>query len=103
MSNQDTWKIEGEKPPQQFWIDYGNFVMASHEFPYNATNDDWQKLIHWAEVLMSRYNNTIANKVVMDYIDIQSYRAVRREEREALSKANMGTGQHRQSDPAEAV
>lgn len=79
--NRDKWKVpEAERPPEQFWIDYGNFVMASYQF---VSEDDgyWETLIRWANVLMNRYNNHTVNLIVMDYIDSQSIKSRKDEER----------------------
>lgn len=72
------WAVSTEdRPPQQFWIDFGNFVGAS----FQQEDDDgyWQTLIKWAGILMDRYNNHVANMIVRDYLDGQSRRSIENE------------------------
>lgn len=86
--SRDNWKVpEAERPPEQFWIDYGNFVMASYRF---VSEDDgyWETLIFWANVLMNRYNNHTVNLIVMDYIDSQSIKSGKEEDRKRHEERN---------------
>lgn len=70
----EKWKVPiDKKPPDQFWTDFGKFVNAS--MICDDTDHYWQTLIHWADILMKRYDNTIVNSIVMDYLDGQSRRA----------------------------
>ena len=66
-----------DRPPEKFWTDFGNFVMATYN--YTDTDDYWETLIRWADILLNRYNNPAANKVVFDYLNSQSARACRQE------------------------
>lgn len=66
-----------DRPPAQFWTDFGNFVMATYN--YTDTDDYWETLIRWADILLNRFNNPAANKVVFDYLNSQSARACRQE------------------------
>lgn len=80
MSSRDSWKVpQEERPPEQFWKDYGNFMMASYRFD-SADDHYWETLINWANILMNRYNNHIVNLVVMDYIDSQSSKSSKEED-----------------------
>lgn len=66
----DVWKKEIDKlpqPPLQFWIDFGKFIAATHDG--DDSDSRWEKLVKWADILMGRYNNTLANRVVMKYLD----------------------------------
>jgi len=74
------WKVSAEEmPPEKFWTDFSNFVKASFNYEQEEEGERhdhyWQTLVHWSEVLMNRYNNKIANMVVMGYLDEQSRRA----------------------------
>ncbi len=70
----NTWAAaEADLPPSQFWIDFGNFVNASVHL--DDTDKYWETLVHWGDILGKRYNNKIANYVIMDYLDGQSRRA----------------------------
>lgn len=66
-----------DRPPEKFWTDFGNFVMATYN--YTDTDDYWETLIRWADILLNRFNNPAANKVVFDYLNSQSARACRQE------------------------
>ena len=66
-----------DRPPEKFWTDFGNFVMATYN--YADTDDYWETLIRWADILLNRFNNPAANKVVFDYLNSQSARACRQE------------------------
>lgn len=73
------------RPPERFWTDFGNFVMASYNFPPDADEAEsdayWSTLCKWADILMNRYNNKAANAVVFDYLNSQSDRNKRQEEK----------------------
>lgn len=75
MSMKDCRIPEADRPPAQFWTDFGNFCMATYN--YVDTDDYWETLCHWADILLERYNNPAANKVVFDYLNSQSARACR--------------------------
>ena len=77
MSVAEAWRLpEADRPPEQFWTDFSKFVNAS--FVCDDSDYYWQTLIRWADVLMNRYNNHIANMIVRDYLDGQSRRATMR-------------------------
>ena len=71
MSKKDEWKVpEGKRPPEQFWIDFGNYVMAT--YVYNDSDEYWQTLIRWADILQRRYGgDEITGKIILDYVDGQ--------------------------------
>ena len=72
---------EEDRPPNQFWIDFGSLVNASKIYPADESPDHdhyWNTLIRWSEKLMNRYNNTVVNHIVMDYIDGQSRRSTQK-------------------------
>ena len=56
-----------KQPPLQFWIDFGNFIKATHEG--DDSDKRWEQLCKWADILLSRYNNKLANLVVMQYLN----------------------------------
>ena len=56
-----------EQPPLQFWVDFGNFIKATAKG--DDSDERWEKLCKWADILMSRYNNRLANLVVRQYLD----------------------------------
>ena len=56
-----------QQPPLQFWIDFGKFIAATHEG--NDSDERWEKLVRWADILMCRYNNSLANTVILKYLD----------------------------------
>ena len=72
MSNKDAWKVpEGSRPPEEFWKDFGNFVMAT--YVYNDSDEYWQTLMRWADILQRRYHgHEMTGKIIMDYLDSQS-------------------------------
>ncbi len=55
------------QPPLQFWIDFGKFIAATQSG--DDSDARWEKLVKWAEILMCRYNNTLANNMVLKYLD----------------------------------
>ena len=71
MSNKDAWKVpEGSRPPEEFWKDFGNFVMAT--YVYNDSDEYWQTLMRWADILQRRYGgHEMTGKIIMDYLDSQ--------------------------------
>ena len=78
----NAWAFEGERPPAQAWIDFGNFVIATDGFPEDASDDDWSKLIRWADILLNRYNNKILNMTMRRYLDSASDRSKDEEKRD---------------------
>ena len=81
----EAWRIpDPERPPEQFWTDFKKFVYASYVYepdPEGEKHDYyWETLIHWADILMKRYDNSIVNAMVMDYLDGQSRRATEKNE-----------------------
>ena len=88
--------IGGERPPAQAWIDFGNFIVATSAFPDDASDDDWTKLIHWADILLSRYNNQILNQTVKGYLDLISYRSTDKERRDRRAHRETSSGDCRQ-------
>ena len=72
MSNKDAWKVpEGSRPPEEFWKDFGNFVMAT--YVYNDSDEYWQTLMRWADILQRRYHgHKMTGDIIMDYLDSQS-------------------------------
>ena len=71
MSKQEKWRLPADaRPPEQFWKDFGNFIMASYQ--YDDTDEYWETLIRWADILQRRYHgNEITGKVILDYVDSQ--------------------------------
>lgn len=68
--DQAAWKKEIDnlpQPPLQFWIDFGKFIAATQSG--NDSDARWEKLVRWAEILTNRYNNTLANTIVLKYLD----------------------------------
>ena len=55
------------QPPLQFWIDFGKFIAATQGG--DDTDARWEKLVYWAGILMGRYNNSLANHIVLKYLD----------------------------------
>mgnify|MGYP002519431322 CR=1 FL=1 len=42
--SKEAWKVPGpDRPPERFWVDYGNFVMAT--YLYNDSDEYWQTLM----------------------------------------------------------
>ena len=75
----NAWTLTGERPPAQAWVDFGNFICATYAFPDDASDDDWAKLIKWADILMRRYNNRVLNLAVRGHLDLLSYRSTDKE------------------------
>lgn len=69
--SRDAWKVpEGSRPPEEFWKDFGNFVMAT--YVYNDSDEYWQTLMRWADILQRRYHgHEMTGKIIMDYLDSQ--------------------------------
>lgn len=69
MSNKEAWKVpEGSRPPEEFWKDFGNFVMAT--YVYNDSDEYWQTLMRWADILQRRYHgHEMTGKIILDYVD----------------------------------
>lgn len=72
MSNKDAWKVsEDNRPPTQFWIDFGNYVMAT--YVYDDSDEYWETLMRWSDILQRRYGgHEVVGKIIMDYVDSQS-------------------------------
>ena len=81
MSNRNNWRIsESDRPPSQFWVDYGNFVMASMMF--DSSDEYWETLAKWSDILMRRYpKNVVVGNMIVDYLDGQSKRCINAEEK----------------------
>ena len=76
MSNQTAaWRVpDADRPPEQFWIDFGNFVMASMR--QDDTDHYWETLAKWADVLCKRYHgNDVVAHLIIDYLDGQDKRS----------------------------
>ncbi len=75
----ESWKVaESERPPAEFWTDFGNFVGESFVIETDERLHDyyWSTLINWADILMKRYHgNEVVVQIVMGYIEHQSSRA----------------------------
>ena len=56
-----------QQPPLQFWIDFGKFIAATQKG--DDSDARWEKLVYWAGILMGRYNNSLANHIVLKYLD----------------------------------
>ena len=69
------WRVpDADRPPEQFWIDFGNFVMASMQ--QDDTDHYWETLIRWADVLSKRYpKNDVVAYLIIDYLDGQDKRS----------------------------
>lgn len=69
MSDKNAWRVpDPDRPPEQFWIDYGNFVMAT--YVYDDSDEYWQTLIRWADILQRRYGGQeMIGKIILDYVD----------------------------------
>lgn len=65
----DAWKVpEADRPPVEFWKDFGNFMMAT--YAYDDSDEYVETLMHWADVLQKRYGGqAMTGKVIMDYLD----------------------------------
>lgn len=75
MSTRETWRVpDQDRPPEQFWVDFGNFVMASMR--QKDSDDYWKTLVKWADVLGKRYpNNDVVANLIIDYLDGQDKRS----------------------------
>ena len=73
--SKESWKVpDADRPPEQFWIDFGNFVMASMQ--QDDTDHYWETLIRWADVLGKRYpKNDVVAHLIIDYLDGQDKRS----------------------------
>ena len=71
MIDNSGWKIpEADRPPEQFWKDFGNFMMATYR--YDDSDEYWQTLMRWADILQRRYGgHEMTGKIIMDYLDSQ--------------------------------
>ena len=71
MNNKEAWKVpEANRPPEQFWKDFGNFMMATYR--YDDSDEYWQTLMRWADILQRRYHgHEMTGKIIMDYLDSQ--------------------------------
>lgn len=58
---------EIEQPPLQFWIDFGKFIAATKEG--DDTDERWERLVRWADILANRYDNELANTIILKYLD----------------------------------
>ena len=69
--SKDAWKVpEANRPPEQFWTDFGNFVMAT--YIYDDSDEYWQTLMRWADILQRRYHgHEMTGNIIMDYLDNQ--------------------------------
>ena len=69
MSNREAWRVpDPDRPPEQFWIDFGNFVMATMN--YDDSDEYWQTLIKWSDILQRRYGgHEMTGKIILDYVD----------------------------------
>lgn len=70
MDRNSSWKAIIDKlpqPPAQFWIDFSKFITATHEG--DDTDERWEKLVRWADILANRYNNELANTIILKYLD----------------------------------
>ena len=56
-----------QQPPLQFWIDFGKFIAATHEG--DDSDERWSRLVRWADILAGRYNNELANFLILKYLD----------------------------------
>lgn len=67
----DDWRIpDNERPPAQFWQDFGLLVMASMR--YDNSDEYWRTLLRWADILQRKYHgHQISGQVILDYIDSQ--------------------------------
>lgn len=74
MSSKTAWAVpDPERPPAQFWTDFGNFVMASMQ--QEDTDHYWETLIRWANILGKRYpKNDVVAHLIVDYLDGQDRR-----------------------------
>ena len=72
MIDKNAWKVpEDSRPPEQFWKDFGNFVMAT--YVYDDSDEYWQTLIRWSDILQRRYGgHDMTGKIILDYVDSQS-------------------------------
>lgn len=70
MSN-ETWRVpDNERPPEQFWLDYGKFVMAT--LRYDNSDEYWETFLRWADILQRRYQgHEVTGEVILDYLDVQ--------------------------------
>ena len=71
MNSKTAWAVpDPDRPPEQFWIDFGNFVMATMN--YDDSDDYWKTLIKWSDILGKRYNSDpIACHMIYEYIKSQ--------------------------------
>ena len=51
-------------------------IRKGGKYVLDDTDKYWETLVHWGDILGKRYNNKIANYVIMDYLDGQSRRAL---------------------------
>lgn len=79
MINNDAWKVpEANRPPAQFWVDFGNYVMAT--YVYDDSDEYTETLMKWSNILQKRYGgDEMTGKIIMDYVDSQMLKMRKRD------------------------